>query len=125
MPHALYVHLVWVTWRRRRMITARVAAFLRRFLPAEAARHGCEVVALGVVSDHVHMILRIPTRVDLPRMVQGLKGGSARLGNLESTVGLRWQKGYHVQTVSPSGLPRVIAYVKNQARRHGEGVAPR
>jgi REP element-mobilizing transposase RayT len=98
------------------MITAQVASFLRRFLPAEAARHGCEVVALGVVPDHVHMILRIPPRVDLPRMVQGLKGASSRLGNLESTVGLRW--------VSPSGLPRVIAYVRNQAQRHGEGIAP-
>ncbi len=70
------------------------------------------------------MILRIPPRVDLPRMVQGLKGASSRLGNLESTVGLRWEKGYQIKTVSPSGLPRVIAYVKNQAQRHGEGVAP-
>jgi putative transposase len=125
MAHALYVHLVWVTWRRRPMITTGVAAFLRRFLPAEAARHGCEVVALGVVPDHVHLLLRIPPRVDLPRLVQGLKGASSRLGNLESTVGLRWEKGYQIKTVSPGGLPRVIAYVRNQAQRHGEGVAPR
>jgi REP element-mobilizing transposase RayT len=124
MPHALYVHLVWVTLERRAMITARVTSFLRRFLPAEAARHGCEVVALGLVPDHVHMVLRIPPRGDLPRMVQGLTGASSRLGNLESTVGLRWEKGYQIKTVSPSGLPRVIAYVKNQAQRHGEVVAP-
>jgi REP element-mobilizing transposase RayT len=124
MPHALYVHLVWVTLERRRMITGRVASFLRRFLPAEATRHGCEVVALGLVPDHVHMVLRIPPRGDLPRMVQGLTGASSRLGNLESTVGLRWEKGYQIKTVSPSGLPRVIAYVKNQAQRHGEVVAP-
>jgi putative transposase len=124
MPHALYVHLIWVTRERRRMITGRVASFLRRFLPAEAARHGCEVVALGLVPDHVHLLLRIPPRVDLPRMVQGLKGASARLGNRESTVGLRWEKGYQVKTVSPGGLPRVIDYIKNQAQRHGEFVAP-
>jgi putative transposase len=106
------------------MVTTGVASFLRRFLPAEAARHGCEVVALGVVPDHVHLLLRIPPRVDLPRMVQGLKGASARLGNRESTVGLRWEKGYQVKTVSPSGLPRVIDYVRHQAQRHGGIVAP-
>ena len=120
MAHVLYVHLVWVTWQRRPMITARVASFLRRFLPAEAARHGCAVVALGMVPDHVHMVLRIPPRVDLPRMVQRFKGASARLGSQESVVGLRWEKGYQLKTVSPGGLPRVIAYVKNQAERHGE-----
>ena len=102
------------------MITPRVAAFLCRFLPAEANRHGCEVIALGVVRDHVHMVLRIPLRVDLPRLVQGLEGASARLGNRDSAVGFRWEKGYQVKTVSPSGLPRVIAYVRNQTARHGE-----
>jgi putative transposase len=77
-----------------------------------------------MVPDHVHLLLRIPPRVDLPRIVQRLKGASARLGNRESSVGLRWQKGYLIKTVSPSGLPRVIAYVTNQARRHGEVVVP-
>jgi REP element-mobilizing transposase RayT len=80
-------------------------------------------MALGMVPDHVHMVLRIPPRVDLPRMVQRLKGASARLGSQESAVGLRWEKGYQIKTVSPGGLPRVIAYVKNQAQRHGEAVA--
>jgi REP element-mobilizing transposase RayT len=105
------------------MFTERVASFLRRFLPAEAARHGWEVVAPDVVPDHVHVILRIPPRVDLPRMVHRLTGTSARRGKRVTAVGLRWEKGYQIKTVSPSGLPRVIAYVKNQAQSHGEGVA--
>jgi REP element-mobilizing transposase RayT len=124
MPHELYVHLVWVTLQRRPMITPQVASFLNRFLPAEALRHGCETLALGLVSDHVHLVLRIPPRLDIPRMVQGLKGASSRLGSAASVVGLRWEKGYQVKTVSPGGLARVIDYVRNQARQHPESAYP-
>ena len=100
------------------MINPREARFLHRFLPWEANRHGCETIATGLVSDHVHMVLRMPSQFDLPRLVQGLKGASSRLANLESLTGLRWAKGYEAKTVSPSGLEAVVRYVRSQVQRH-------
>ncbi len=46
------------------------------------------------------------------------------LGLAKAPIPKRWEKGYQIKTVSPSSLPRVIAYVRNQAQRHGEVVAP-
>ena len=117
----LFVHVTWTTLERRAMITPKVVQFLREFLPAEAARHGCETVALGMVCDHVHLALRLPSRFDLSRLLQGLKGASARRVTADlniSAIGLRWAKGYQASTVGPKALSAVVDYVNSQSIRH-------
>jgi REP element-mobilizing transposase RayT len=103
------------------MITARALSFLRRFLPAEARRHGAAVLAMGAVCDHVHLLLRLPGAFDVPRLVQGLKGASARLVNQNPVVhptGLRWATGYDARSVSPRSLSQVRDYVVRQPHHH-------
>ena len=121
MPVHLYAHIVWTTLHRQPMIEPEVAAFLGRFLPAEAKRHGARMIALGIVSDHVHMLLELPAVFDLPRLVQGLKGASSRLAARElgeAHRGLIWATGYTAKSVSPGSLKRVTNYLESQARRH-------
>jgi putative transposase len=123
MAVKLYAHLSWTTDGRRRTIGPGEEGFLRRFLPAEAMRHDTEVVAMGIVAEHVHLILRLPSLVNIPRLVQGLKGASARLVNKDLTLGrkpLQWAKGYDLRSVSPDSLNHAVAYVKTQAQRHPE-----
>jgi len=127
MPTALFVHLTWTTFRRMSMIGATEALFLGRFLPAEAQRHRAAIMALGLVCDHVHLVLRVPGRFDLPRLVQGLKGASARLANADQSIsrtGLRWATGYHVHSVSPRNLPAAVDYVRRQSDRHPDRAIP-
>ena len=117
----LYIHVSWTTLDRRPMIGPSARQFLRRFLPAEAQTHGAIVISTGIVSDHVHLLLVPPPRWDMPHLVQMLKGASSRLANKDPAVsrtGLRWAAGYDAQTVSPSCVERVRAYVRDQARRH-------
>ncbi|UCD23419.1 MAG: IS200/IS605 family transposase [Gemmatimonadota bacterium] len=121
MSAQLYVHLSWTTVQRRPMIGHSETRFLSRFLPAEAQRHNCDVIATGIVPDHVHVLIRIPRKLDLPRLLQGLKGASARLINQSdelSKTGIRWASGYDARTVSPGHLKRVADYVKGQTERH-------
>src|ERR1051326_6599076 len=74
MPILLYVLITRTTRDRAPLITARVETFLRDTLPAIAHRNGSEEVELGIVGDHVHVLVRLPVRPDLPRLVQCLKG---------------------------------------------------
>jgi REP element-mobilizing transposase RayT len=121
MPASLFVHVTWATLDRLPMIDEQVGQFLRRFLPAEARRHRAQVLALGLVADHVHVVLRLPGAFDLPRLVQGFKGASARLVNADpavSVTGLRWAAGYDARSVSPRSLGRAVSYVRGQAQHH-------
>ena len=128
MPVVFFAFLTWKTFRNMPMIGTSEARFLERFLPAEAKRHGAATLALGMVQDHVHMVLRLPSRIDLPRLAQGLKGASARLINKDlrlSTTGVRWGTGYSAYSVSPRDLKGTIQYVRDQPLRHPDRAIPK
>src|SRR5207247_847208 len=100
VPVRLYVHLTWTTLQRQPLINHGVADFLRRFLPREAKRHGARLLASGVVADHVHVVLQLPPVTNIPRLIQGLKGASARLANRDGLMPrapLRWAAGYDLR----------------------------
>lgn len=122
MRHRLYVHIVWTTRHREPSIDGRVARFLTPFLPAVAQQERAAILELGVVSDHVHLLVRVHPSTSLPRLVQRLKGGSAVLANREGHARrghpLHWAKGYNVETVSPTSLRRVREYIRSQPKHH-------
>jgi putative transposase len=121
VPALLFVHINWSTHQRMPMIGPSEAEFLKRFLPAEAQRHKATVLALGLVQDHVHLVVQLPAQFDISRLIQGFKGASARLANQDLNItkrGLRWNPGYSAVSVGRRQLQLVMDYVKDQARRH-------
>jgi REP-associated tyrosine transposase len=123
MPVRIYAHLSWTTFGRLPLIDAPISDFLRRFLLDESLRHGARVIELGVVRDHVHVVLELPPKYDVPRLVQGLKGASARVANRDGIAGhesLRWAQGYDLRSVSPRQLRDAVEYVRGQARHHAQ-----
>ncbi len=122
MPVRIYAHLSWTCWARLPLIDEAVASFLAPFLLAEAKRHGARVVEIGIVSNHVHLLLELPAAYDVPRLVQGLKGASARLANRDGHArnqSLRWDTGYDLRSVGVKQLPQVANYIRLQELKHG------
>jgi REP element-mobilizing transposase RayT len=122
MPVRIYAHLSWTTWGRLPLIDELVADFLSRFLLAEAKRHGARVIEIGIVRDHTHLLLELPATYDVPRLVQGLKGASARLANRDGfsrNKSLRWETGYDLRSVGIRPLPHVADYIRAQELKHG------
>jgi REP element-mobilizing transposase RayT len=123
MPVRIYGLLTWTTLRRLPLIHPRVAAFLRRVFPEIARRHDAIIVEVGIVRDHVHLLVELSPRPDLPRLVQGLKGASARIANRDGYMPrarLQWAAGYDFRSLGVRDLQRAIAYVRDQDRRHPE-----
>ncbi len=121
MPVRLYAHLTWTTLRRLPLLNPDVARFLERFIRQEAVRHGSRVLELGIVSNHVHAIVQLPPVIDIPRLVQGLKGASARIANRDGLMPrarLRWADGYDLRSVSVRQLEDARRYVRTQAEHH-------
>lgn len=128
MSQRLYYHLVWTTRDRAPLIDAGLAAFLVGFLRATATRERAELLEIGIVSTHVHVLLSAHQTTNLSRLVQLLKGASSNIARKEghSNTGkdLRWAPGYRLDSVSARQVEAVRAYVRNQFRRHPEYAIP-
>src|SRR2546429_7299976 len=123
MPIHLYALLTWTTLRRLPLIHAGAASFLRRVLPEIALGHGTRLMELGIVRNHVHLVLELPSQVDIPRLVQGLKGASARIANRDGVMPrapLRWGNGHDLRSLSVRDLQGAIRYTGSQPERHPE-----
>ena len=103
--HRLYAHLVWTTRQQLSLITA--------------GYHHARVLAVGMVSTHVHVLLRFESTTVLAVLVQALKGGSATVLNRELRDGppLRWERGYAIQSVGRQ-VDAVRAYLGRQPEHH-------
>ncbi len=88
----------------------------------EGARARAEIIAIGGVEDHVHVLLRLPATRSIADLVKQLKGSSSHLANHEVLPrGFKWQGGYSASSVSPHYVRRVRDYVLNQEEHHRAG----
>ncbi len=127
-PYAqLYLHLVWATWDRLPRITPELQPRIYSALHAHGTRLNADVLAIGGMSDHVHLLVRFPTTISISDLVQKLKGASSHLVThvIRHPDPFKWQGGYGAFTLSRSLVPRVRAYVLNQERHHREGTLSR
>ena len=123
--HQLFIHLAWTTLDRRPMIDAGTSSFLEEFFKKTASRHDVKIVELAMLKTHVHMVVRTPPRIDLPRLVQFFKGGSSYAASRQpdNVLGLRWAPEYSATSVGPRQLEIVRRYLRNQPNHHpGEAI---
>lgn len=121
----LFIHLAWTTHDRLPMINAATSAFLEEFFRKTASRQEVQIVDLAILKTHVHMVIRTPPRIDLPRLVQFFKGGSSHAASRHpgNVLGLRWAPEYSATSVGPRQLESVKDYLRKQAEHHpGEGL---
>jgi putative transposase len=121
---SLYVHLVWATWNRLPLLTdATARERVYRCILREAERLGCPAEAIGGVADHVHLVLRISPTVTIASVVKQVKGASSHLirRDILPDRDFRWQGAYGAFSIGKRDLPRLLAYVRDQERRHHNG----
>jgi len=86
------------------------------------------VLEVGIVTTHLHVLARTDPQTNLSRLVQRFKGGSAHQANVErlgqGANGLRWAKGYTLETVSPRVLDAMRRYLRTQPERHPLDMIP-
>jgi putative transposase len=127
MYHRLLVHIVWTTRDRGPTIDQARAAYLWEHLPIIARQERARILELGMVSTHVHLLIRLHPSTVIPRLLQRMKGGTANAINRHERSGapaLRWAKGYSLTSVSPHHLEAAATYVRRQPNRHPDDTTP-
>jgi len=116
----VWLHLVWATLERRRLLDKPAAARLSAHLHDYAREKGIYMKINFVNPDHVHALVDLPTNSSIEDMMQLFKGGSSHWVNEQNLVAGKfgWGRGYGVFSVSESGVADVCAYIANQEEHH-------
>ena len=121
---AVYVHLVWATWDRLPLLVGEIERRVHRAIAAKCVELGAEVVALGGVEDHVHLLVALPATVSLAAFVGHVKGASSHFAGHEAlntdddSRFFKWQGAYGAVSVSPDALAEVSDYIAHQREHH-------
>jgi len=87
-----------------------------------AVKKGIHPIQIGGIENHIHALVEPPKTMDLPTLLQALKTYSSKWINENGLMigKFHWQDGYGAFSVSPSQLPSVVRYIKNQRKHHQE-----
>lgn len=115
----IYLHFVWTTFGRAATLEGEVERAIHACIVKEARRLECIVFAINGMPDHVHLLVKPPTKLSPAQLMKQTKGVSSAFAR--DQLGLsefRWQEGYGVFSLAWEQLDRVKSYVENQKQRH-------
>ncbi len=121
-------HVVFIPKRRRKAIFGDIRKNLGSIFHELARQKECKIVEGHLMPDHVHMMLSIPPKYSVARIIGYMKGKSAiwlhnEFGRKRSVMQKTfWSTGYFVRTV---GLDQkmVQRYIQDQEKKdkHEDG----
>ncbi len=120
--HQLFYHFVWGTYKRHEMIDAKIEEDLKRLIHDKIMENKSERLCFGCTTDHVHLLVRLHPAVSVSGIIGEVKGYSSYViaNRIHLESGIRWQGGFCALTISGYDLPRLIQYIDNQKKHHGE-----
>jgi len=123
MPQSLskvIVHIIFSTKDRESWLGLDVRPRMHAYLATICRDLGAEVVRVGGVADHVHIITTLPRTFSQAQLIEQIKKVSSKwIKTLDARYrGFFWQRGYGAFSVSPSQLEAVLEYVDTQQEHH-------
>ena len=117
------LHFVWATWDRLPLITEEIEREVYRCLEQACRAEECEVLAVGGMPDHVHLLLLSHNTVTAATLMNHVKGGSSRFISEKLRPGqwFSWQANYGCFSVSRSHRQKEIGSIENQKQHHSLG----
>src|SRR5487761_2235673 len=118
---AVYLHVAWSTWDRLPLLVGDVELRVHRAIVAKCAELGAEVIAIGGIEDHVHLLIKMPATIAIAQLIGQVKGASSHLVThdiFRGTGFFKWQGAYGAVSVSPRYLGEVSAYIAGQKAHH-------
>jgi putative transposase len=121
---ALHAHLVFVTKYRHRVFTDAHLERMEEIMRAVCADFDCELVEFNGENNHVHLLVNVPPKVAISKLVNSLKGVSSRRLRHKYPELVRhywraqrlWSGSYFAGSVGGAPLPIVRQYIEQQNR---------
>ncbi|WP_433357145.1 IS200/IS605 family transposase [Microtetraspora malaysiensis] len=122
VAYNLHAHLVFVTRYRRGAFTNEMLARCEEIMREVCADFEVELREFNGEHDHVHLLIHYPPKVALSKLVNSLKGVSARLLRKEYAAHVReylwdghfWSGSYFAGSVGGAPLTALKQYIEQQ-----------
>ena len=123
MPQSLsrvIVHIIFSTKDREPWLGSEVRPRMHAYLATVCRDIGAELVRVGGVADHVHIVTLLPRTVSQAQLIEEIKKASSKwIKAVDARYrGFFWQRGYGAFSVNPSQLDSVLQYVEAQQEHH-------
>lgn len=117
-----YMHFIWMTKDRLPLVTNEIERDVYRYIEKVCREAKCDVLAIGGMPDHVHLLVLFPTTLSFSELMKRVKGGSSRFitEKLRHGEWFEWRENYAVFAVSPTHKDVVLEYINNQKTRHAD-----
>lgn len=115
----LAYHIVFSTKYRKPTLTAAIRDANYRYITGIIAHKQGQLLEIGGVEDHVHLLTTCSPQFALADLVRDIKANSSKWLHEENRqADFAWQTGYAAFTVSRSQLDTVREYIRGQAEHH-------
>jgi putative transposase len=127
---ALHAHMVFVTKYRRDVLTPELLTSCEQAMREVCTGFETTLLTFNGEHDHVHLLIEYPPKVALSKLVNSLKGVSARRLRFEHTGwvnqhsmhGHFWSPSYFVCSAGGAPLVKIREYIEQQRRpSRGQG----
>jgi putative transposase len=123
MPQSLskvILHIIFSTKNREPWLDQDARPRVHAYLATICRNLGAEVVHVGGVADHVHIVTTLPRTVSQAELIEQIKKTSSKwIKALDTRYhGFFWQRGYGAFSVSPSQFNAVLRYIEAQHEHH-------
>jgi putative transposase len=111
-------HFVWCPKRRKKVLTGSIAKRLEALLYEKAYELNCQIIALEIMPNHVHLFISTPPNLAPDQVMFRLKGYTSRILRKEYPQLLKlpslWTRSYYCGTAGNMSSETIKKYIANQ-----------
>jgi Transposase and inactivated derivatives len=121
---AMHAHLVFVTKFHHEVFAERHLVRMEEIMSGVCKDFECELIEFNGEGEHVHLLVSFPPKVSVSKLINSLKGVSARrlrqefpdLGRHYWRASKLWSGSYFAGSVGGASLDIICQYIENQQR---------
>jgi len=116
----LHYHIIFSVKGRRALLNQSETDRLCEYCGGILRNHGGILHQAGGPADHIHLAITLDPKTSVVETVRTLKTNTSRWihENFADLQTFAWQDGYAAFSISHSGLPSVMDYIRRQPEHH-------
>ena len=117
--HFMGYHFVWCPKYGKKVLTGKVEERLKQLINAKAKTMGCEILALEIMPDHVHLFIQGNPIMTPNKLIGSIKGFTSHelrqeFKELRTRLPTLWSRSYFVSTHGHVSEATIRRYIDEQ-----------